>query len=156
MFESQRQEEAPRKQPDDMQRQKQGQWNCIVIRRIALADVTQQVLVHEVEPEEPAPLTGTRRAAHQASRISQTSRYVPGNSNRQKQQRAAEEFEMKNPASLSDNQQIDDDDNRGECGADQPFSQHPQRREDVHAVNVTRAFRLGEGSKEAVQTYRDE
>ena len=84
---------APGKKPYEMQSEKERERNRVVIRRIAFADVAEQVLVHKIEPEEPASLTRVRHANHQASGIAESRRNMPRRGNSQKQQRAGEQLE---------------------------------------------------------------
>jgi hypothetical protein len=60
-----------------MQDDEERERHRVVIRRVTFAYVTQEVFIHEVEPEESFFLARVRRAFHQTAGIAQAVCHVP-------------------------------------------------------------------------------
>ncbi len=90
-LENSRQINAPREKTQQMKAPKQRPGNGVVITRITHIQEAQQLLIHEIKPEEAVILT--RHAAHgkhKIRRIAQRSQHMPRQSNQQNNQRAAQ------------------------------------------------------------------
>src|SRR5262249_49595354 len=126
VFYDSREKETPGKEPDKMQRPIRDCGQLVVVLRITFAEESQQMLVHEVEPEEPL--------------ISHSRENVPWRGNCEKEKCAGYEMKLAPPLPLSGGDQVSEQRAPHENDCYKPLRQHCQSQAGIRRVPKPRSL----------------
>ncbi len=129
-------ERAPGQEPEKYQAVEKKDGNGVVVDRIALAEITEELFVNKVKPEEAFGLAGRR--------IGDGGEDMPRSRDEKKDDCAGDEMHLKEVAQVARQQQKDEDDGAGEDDADESLGEDVESdyRGDAPAGKKRGLFRL--------------
>ena len=144
-----RQEEAPGKEPDQVEEPVGGKRQLVVVVRVSLTKEAQVMLVDEVEVPETVDVAdgGVVADGVPLVGIGQSAKDVPGRGDGEEKQRAGYGLQKPPAAPQAGQEQVGNGRADKECGGDQSLGEQGKRQGRPHPVKAHRPARLEAGEQ---------